>query len=96
MPISCDDLRKLCVIPADFPKAVLTVKASNQLSTLQSKLLRKFDKTLSNELNPCPMKCAPMSITLQDEAIPICFTTARRVPKHYEPESKKTITELIE
>ena len=29
-------------------------------------------------------------------AIPICVTTARRVPKHYEPESKKTIAELIE
>ena len=29
-------------------------------------------------------------------AIPICVTTARRVPKHYKPESKKTITELIE
>ena len=29
-------------------------------------------------------------------AIPTCVTTARRVPKHYEPESKKTIAELIE
>ena len=26
MFISCDNLRKLCVIPADFPNAVLTVK----------------------------------------------------------------------
>ena len=32
MLISCDDLRKLCVIPADFPNAVLTVKATNQLA----------------------------------------------------------------
>ena len=69
MLISCDDLRKLRLIPSDFPNAVLTVKTSNQLST----------KMLSDELNPCPMKCAPMSITLQDDAIPICVTTARRV-----------------
>ena len=55
----------------------------------------KVDKTLSDELNPCPMKCAPMSITLQADAMPICVTTARRVPMHYEPEYKKTITELI-
>ena len=34
MLISCDDLRKLRVIPADFPNAVLTVKTSNQLSSL--------------------------------------------------------------
>ena len=88
MLISCDDLRKLSVIPADFSNAVLTVKTNSQL-------LRKFDKTLSDELDPFPMKCAPMSITLQDDAIPICVTTARRVPKHYEQESKKTITELI-
>ena len=37
-----------------------------------------------------------MFISLQDDTISICVTTARRVPKHYEPESKKTITELLE
>ena len=37
-----------------------------------------------------------MSISLENVAIPICVNTARRVPKHYEPESKKTIEELIE
>ena len=35
-------------------------------------------------------------ISLEDDAILICVTTARRVPKHYEPESKKTIAELID
>ena len=45
MLISCDDLRKLRVIPADFPNAVLTVKTSNQLSSLsQSSYIHKFDK----------------------------------------------------
>ena len=33
-----------------------------------------------------------MSIVLQENATP----TARLVPKHYEPESKKTVTELID
>ena len=37
-----------------------------------------------------------MSISLQENATPTCVTTARRVPKHYEPESKKTVTELID
>ena len=37
-----------------------------------------------------------MSISLQEDAVPTCVTTARRVPKHYEPESKKTIAELID
>ena len=95
MLISCDDLRKLRVIPADFPNAVLAVIQPNQLSSLRTKLLRKFDKTLSDDLNPEPMKCSPMSISLENNAVPICVTTARRVPKHYEPESKKTIAELI-
>ena len=96
MIISCEDLRKLRVIPADFPNTVFTVKAKNQLVALRTKIFRKFDKTLSDELNPKPMRCPPMSISLQDDAIPICVTTARRVPKHYEPEFKKTITELLE
>ena len=81
MLISCDDLRKLLVIPADFPNADLSVKTNMQQSALKLKLLSKFDKTLSDELNLSPMKCAPMSIKLQADAVPICVTTARRVPK---------------
>ena len=98
MLISCDDLRKLRVIPADFPNAVLTVKSTNKLASLKPKLLRKFDRTLSDDLNPQPMKCSSMSISLQEDAIPICVTTARRgrVPKYYESESKKTVDELLE
>ena len=42
------------------------------------------------------MKCNPMTISLQEDAILTCVTTARRLPKHYEPESKKTIAELID
>ena len=34
MLINCNDLRKLHVIPTDFTNAVLTVKTSNQLSSL--------------------------------------------------------------
>ena len=90
------DRRKLRVIPADFPNAVLMVKQPNTLSSLKARLLRLFDKTLSDDLNPEPMRCKPMSISLQEDAIPTCVTTARRVPKHYEPESKKTIAELID
>ena len=55
MLISYDDLRKLRVIPADILNAVPTVKSSNLLASLKTKLLRKFDKTLSDELNPEPM-----------------------------------------
>ena len=54
MLISCDDLRKLCVIPADFPNVVLTVKQPNPLSSLKAMLLRLFDKPLSDDLNPEP------------------------------------------
>ena len=96
MLISCDDLRKLRVIPTDFPNTVLTVKQPNPLSSLKTRLLRLFDKTLIDDLNLEPMRCSPMSISLENDAVPICVTTARRVPKHYEPESKKTIAELIE
>ena len=76
MLFSYDDLRKLCVIPADIPKAVLSVKTNKQLSALRLKLLHKLDKTLSDELNQSPMKCVPMSIKLQADAVPICAKTA--------------------
>ena len=96
MPISYDDLRKIRVIPADFPNTVLTVKQLNPLSSLKTRLLRLFDKTLTDDLNPESMRCHPMSISLENDAVLICVTTARWVPKHYEPESKKKISELIE
>ena len=96
MLISCDDLRKLRVIPADFPNAVLAVQQPNKLSHLKGKLMQKFDNTLSDDLNPEPMRCTPMSIALQENATPTCVTTARRVPKHFEPESRKTVTELLD
>ena len=72
MLISCDDLRKLRVIPADFPNTVLAVTQTNELAHLKAKLLQKFDKTLSDDLNPQPMKCTPMSIALKDNASPTC------------------------
>ena len=68
----------------------------NFLTHLKAKLLSRFDSTLSDNLNPEPMICLPMSISLQEDAVPTCVTTARRVPKHYEPESKKTVAKLID
>ena len=62
--ISCDDLRKLRVIPADFPNVVLAVQQPNRLTHLKSKLMQKFDKTLSDDLNTEPMRCTPMSLSL--------------------------------
>ena len=96
MLINCDDLRKLHIIPAYFPNTVLAVKTNEQLIKLKRKLHSEFDKTLNDGLNSLPMNCDLMSIQLQVDAIPVCVTTARRVPKHFESESKKTIAELIE
>ena len=42
------------------------------------------------------MHCNPMKIPLQEIAKPIFVTTDRRVPEHYEPESKITVDELVE
>ena len=51
MLISCDDLRKLRVIPEDFPNAVLSVGQANKLSHLKAKLFSQFNSTLSDDLN---------------------------------------------
>ena len=92
MRFRCDDLSKLRIISAHFPNTVLAVKTNRQLLAIKNRLLEKFNTTL----NPSPMNCNPMNIKLQDNAIPIWVTRARRVPKHFEPESKKTIQELID
>ena len=71
----------------DEENSAAWMQAQDQLQPMQNTIeLRKFDKTLSDDLNPEPMKCSPMSISLENDAVPICVTTARRVPKHYEPE----------
>ena len=76
MLISWEDLRKLRVIPADFPNAVLSVKTNEQLAVLKRKLLKTFDRTLSDELNPSPMKCAPNVHHTTDGRHPYSSTSA--------------------
>ena len=53
MLISCDNLRKLRVIPADFPNAVLSVGQSNKLSHLKVKLLLRTIR-LNTQRRPKP------------------------------------------
>ena len=78
MLISYDDLRKLCVILANFPNTVLSLKPNERLTRLKRRLLSDFDKTLCDELNPMPMSCDSMSFKLQPDAVPVCLTTGRR------------------
>ena len=73
------------------------IKTNEQLIAIKNRLLVKFDTTQSDDLNrfTSSMICDPRSIKQHDDAIPVCVTTARQVPKHFEPESNKTVQELI-
>ena len=51
---------------------------------LSEEFTTEFDNTLSDELNPLPMKGDPMRISLKPNAIPKKVTGARQVPLRYE------------
>ena len=94
MLVSCRDLVKLQVIPKGFPNQ--RIQWCQRTCEFKDLLIKEFGSTLSDDLNPEPMKSEkPMHISLRPGAIPTKVTTARRVPLRYEAEANKTITDLI-
>ena len=51
--VGCEDLRKLKIIPANFPHQ--TVRSVTNVESMKQKLLDKFPETLSDSLSPLPM-----------------------------------------
>ena len=58
-------------------------------------LIKKFAGTISDDLNPRPMKGDKMRINLKPNAEPKKVMSARRVPLRYKTEADKVIADLI-
>ena len=92
--VNCQDLMSLRTLPQGFPN--VTVHECRLTQDYKEVLIKEFPNTLSDELNPEPMKTEkPMHITIKPGATSIKVTAARRVPLRYEEEATKTIDELI-
>ena len=94
MLVSCNDLVRLQVIPEGFPNQ--RIQWCQRTCEFKDLLIKEFGSTLSDDLNPEPMKSEkPMHVSLKPGAVPTKVTVARRVPLRYEAEANKTITDLV-
>ena len=85
--VGCEDLRKLKIIPANFPHQ--TVRAVSSIESMKQKLLEKFPDTLSDSLSPVPMRTPDghMHISMDQHATPHQEVVTRRIPLRYKPQS---------
>ena len=85
--VGCEDLRKLKIIPANFPHQ--TVRSVATVESMKQRLPDRFPDTLSDSLSPVPMQTASghMHINMDHSAIPHQEVVARRIPLRYKSQT---------
>ena len=107
MLLGISTLKDMDRIPQGFPNYILdrnielgTYKCCaaklQDCQSLLERLFNKYNTTLSDDLNPKPMKGDRMRINLKADAVPKKVMSARRVPLRYEKEADKVIQDLID
>ena len=93
--VGCEDLRKLKIIPANFPHQ--TVRSVATVESMKQRLLDKFPDTLSDSLSPVPMQTSSghMHINMDHSATPHQEVVARRIPLRYKPQTDIVVQDLI-
>ena len=89
--VGCEDLRKLKILPANFPHQ--TVRAVTTIESMKQKLLDKFPYTLSDSFSPVPMHTpnGNMHISMAQNATPHQEVVARRIPLRYKPQTDTVV-----
>ena len=91
--LSWHDLIRLGVLPGDFPAAVKNVKSDSL-----EKIKKDFQDVLSNTLDGKYIKGEPMKLEFKKDVtvVPKKITTARAVPIHWQPKSKRIVGKLVD
>ena len=94
--IGCEDLRRLKIIPANFPHQI--VRAVSSFASMKQKLLEKYPDALSDSLSPVPMQTADgyMHINMDKDATPHQEVVARRISLRYKPQTDSVVQDLID
>ena len=89
--VGCEDLRRLKIIPANFPHQ--TVRSVSSFASMKQKLLEKYPDTLSDSLSSIPMKTPDghMHINMDKDATPHHQVVARRIPLRYKPQTNSVL-----
>ena len=94
--IGCEDLRRLKIIPSNFPHQ--TVCAVSSFASMKQRLLEKYPDTISDSLTPVPMRTADgyMHINMDKDATPHQEVVARRISLRYKPQTDSVVQHLID
>ena len=93
--VGCKDLRRLKIIPENFPHQ--TVRAVSSFESMKQKVLEKYPNTLSDSLSPIPMRThdGHMHINMDQHATPHQEVIARRIRLRYKPQTDSVVQVLI-
>ena len=99
MIIGFPQLKKLGVVPEDFPLSRLSLSAFKNECTnfnkIKKNICNEFPDVIRDKLPLKPMKGKPMAITLSKDAMPTWIHTARQIPKHLQAEADDIVDELL-
>ena len=96
--IGRDDLKKLGVIPKQFPNPIYIV-SENRFSSIKDALLRNNQDVLTDELPSTSMNtgCVAMKIHLTPGEInPFRISTAHQIPLHWKEKAERIVKKLID
>ena len=96
MLISMNDLKKMKILPDDFPNVIRKVHSVATEEALVDKIKDDFKDVLSDKLSNLPMIGEPMTIHLNDDAKPTRCLTARNTPLHWQEPSEEAIREMLD
>ena len=96
--IGRDDLKKLGVIPKQFPNPIYIV-SENRYSNIRKSLIEENQDVLTDDLPNTSMNtgCVPMKIHLTPgEVTPFRISTARQIPLHWKEKAERIVKKLID
>ena len=96
--IGRDDLKKLGVIPKQFPAPVFFI-SENQYSDMREMLIKDNLEVLTDDLPNSSMDtgCIPMKIYLTPgEKMPFRISTARQIPLHWREKAERIVKKLLD
>ena len=96
--ISWHDLKKLEILPKNFPNRINAMSHNDDKEINVEKfneLVNSYSDVIKDSLSKDPIGGRKMKLELKRDAQPRKVLTARRLPKHYEEDGKKIIENLL-
>ena len=95
--LSMRDLKNMHILPKAFPDIVVNkITSEDQLRLMKEAIVKDYEKILQDRLSVEPMAGEPMTIHLEEGAVPHQCLTARSIPLHWERPAGEAVQKLMD